>query len=119
MNINEMVEQLAQDLKNYASTDAIFGDPIELEGVTIVPVSKMSVGYGGGGGEGEEGSGERGSGGGAGGGVKIEPTALIIARQGDVSVVQIKSKESTLESLMEKIPETVDKITQRKEDDGE
>lgn len=120
MNINEMVEQLAEDLKHYASTDAIFGDPIELEGVTVVPVSRMSVGYGGGGGEGEDGSdGDKASGGGAGGGVKIEPTALIIASEGEASVVQIKNKESTLENLVEKIPETVEKIKKSKEDDQE
>ncbi len=112
MQIAEMIEQLADDLKSYASTSSIFGEPIELQGATVIPVSKMSVGYGGGGGEGKEGSsGDRGEGGGAGGGVKIEPAALIIAKDGEVSVVSIKARESKFDSLIEMIPEAVEKFS--------
>jgi len=114
MKIDEMIEQLAEDLKSYASTSSIFGEPMELNGATVVPVSKMSVGYGGGGGEGEEGSsGDKGGGGGAGGGVKIEPAALIIAKDGEVSVVSIKAKESKFDSLIEMIPEAVEKFSKK------
>ncbi len=121
MEIAEMIEQLADDLKSYASTSSIFGEPIELQGATVIPVSKMSVGYGGGGGEGEEGSsGDKGGGGGAGGGVKIEPAALVIAKDGDVSVVSIKGEGSKLDSLIEMIPEAVEKFSKKQsETEGE
>ena len=121
MEIAGMIEQLADDLKSYASTSSIFGEPIELHGATVIPVSKMSVGYGGGGGEGEEGSsGDKGGGGGAGGGVKIEPAALIIAKDGEVSVVSIKAKESKFDSLIEMIPEAVEKFSKKQcEKEGE
>jgi uncharacterized spore protein YtfJ len=114
MKVDEMIEQLADDLKSYASTSSIFGEPREIQGATVIPVSKMSVGYGGGGGEGEEGSsGDKGGGGGAGGGVKIEPAALIIAKDGEVSVVSIKAKESKFDSLIEMIPEAVEKFSKK------
>jgi len=120
MKVTEMIEQLAEDLKSYASTSSIFGEPMELNGATVIPVSKMSVGYGGGGGEGEEGSsGDKGGGGGAGGGVKIEPAALIIANKGDVSVVSIKAKESKFDSLIEMIPEAVEKISEKESETKE
>ncbi len=119
MEIAEMVEQLADDLKSYASTSSIFGEPIELQGATVIPVSKMSVGYGGGGGEGEEGSsGDKGVGG-AGGGVKIEPAALIIARNEEVSVVSIKDEKSKVGSLIEMIPEAVEKISEKQSEKEE
>lgn len=115
MEITEMIEQLADDLKSYASTSSIFGEPIEIQGATVIPVSKMSVGYGGGGGEGEEASsGDKGGGGGAGGGVKIEPAALIIAQDGEVSVVPIKAKDSKFDSLLGMIPEAVEKFSKKK-----
>jgi uncharacterized spore protein YtfJ len=115
MEITEMIEQLAEDLKSYASTSSIFGEPIEIQGATVIPVSKMSVGYGGGGGEGEEGSsGDKGGGGGAGGGVKIEPAALIIAQDGEVSVVPVKAKDSKFDSLLGMIPEAVEKFSKKK-----
>lgn len=117
MFIAEMIEKLADDLKSYASTEAIFGEPMELQGTTVVPVCKMSVGYGGGGGSGEDQSGEeKGSGGGAGGGVKIEPAALIVAKEGEVSVVAISGKGTKFDSLIEMIPKTVEKFTEKKED---
>ena len=120
MEIAEMIKQLADDLKSYASTSSIFGKPMELNGATVIPVSKMSVGYGGGGGEGEEGSsGDKGGGGGADGGVKIEPAALIIANKGDVSVVSIKAKESKFDSLIEMIPEAVEKFSKKQSEKEE
>jgi len=120
MEITEMIEQLADDLKSYASTSSIFGEPIEIQGATVIPVSKMSVGYGGGGGEGEEASsGDKGGGGGAGGGVKIEPAALIIAQDGEVSVVPIKAKDSKFDSLLGMIPEAVEKFSKKKDKKGE
>ncbi|MFW6104421.1 MAG: GerW family sporulation protein [Candidatus Bipolaricaulota bacterium] len=118
MSIAEMIEQLAGDLKNYATTESIFGEPMEIQGATIVPVCRMSVGYGGGGGEGEEGSdGDKGSAGGAGGGVSIEPAALIVAKDGEVSVVAIKNRESKLDTLIETIPKTIEKLTREKDKD--
>ena len=115
MSISEMVQKLADDLQNYASTEAIFGEPIKLNKATVVPVCKMSVGYGGGGGTGEESGEAKGSGGGVGGGVKIEPAALIVENEGEVSVVSIKNEVSKFDSLIEMIPEAVEKITNKTE----
>ena len=119
MIVSEILKQLGADLKNFASSDVVFGEPVELEGTKIVPMSKLSVGYGGGGGEGEgkdskSGSGE-GYGGGAGGGVKMEPVAVIVVKDGEVSVAKIGKKESKLESLIDLIPEALEKIKGTKE----
>jgi uncharacterized spore protein YtfJ len=115
MIVNEVLERLAGDLKKFASTETIFGDPIEIQGATIMPVCKMSIGYGGGGGEGTEPGKGGGTGGGAGGGIKLEPSALIIAKDGDISVVAIEGKSSTLGKLVEMIPEALDKVIEAKE----
>lgn len=123
MIVQDVLKQFAEDLRQFANTETIFGQPIELQGNTIIPVCKLSIGYGGGGGEGgeEEKTSGKGSGAGAGGGVKLEPAALIIAREGEVSVVGIWAKGSTLEALLEMIPETVEKLMKAKgiEKEGE
>ncbi|MEO0759841.1 MAG: spore germination protein GerW family protein [Cyanobacteria bacterium J06648_16] len=117
MITQNVVKQLAEDLKLFAKAETIFGEPIEVQGNTVIPVCKMSIGYGGGGGEGERADPKKGkgSGAGAGGGVKIEPTALIIVQEGKVSVVGIQAKESKLEALLEKVPETMGKLMAAKE----
>jgi uncharacterized spore protein YtfJ len=118
--IQELLEKLATDLKGFANTETIFGEPIEIQGATIIPVCKMSIGYGGGGGEGEgsdpKSGGGKGTGGGAGGGIKLDPAALIIAKEGDISVVAIEGKSSKLGALLEMIPETLEKVMKSKEE---
>jgi len=118
MIVQDVLRQLAEDMKQFAKTETIFGEPIEIQGSTVIPVCKMSVGYGGGGGEGEgtdeKKRGGKGSGAGAGAGVKIEPAALIIAKEGEISVVGIRAKGSKLEALLEMIPETIEKLKAKK-----
>lgn len=118
MIVQDVLRQLAEDMKQFAKTETIFGEPIEIQGNTVIPVCKMSIGYGGGGGEGEgtdeKKRGGKGSGAGAGAGVKIEPAALIIAKEGEISVVGIRAKGSKLEALLEMIPEAIEKLKARK-----
>mgnify|MGYP000701638283 FL=1 len=52
MIVQEVLMQLAEDLKRFAKTETIFGEPSEIQGNTVIPVCKLSIGYGGGGGEG-------------------------------------------------------------------
>ena len=71
-----------------ATTDAlsvarVFGDPHQLDGVTIVPVARIGGGAGGGGGEGT-GHDEAGSGFGTGFGVRAQPVGIYEIRDGDV-----------------------------------
>lgn len=114
MIVQDVLRQLAEDMKQFAKTETIFGEPIEIQGSTVIPVCKMSIGYGGGGGEGEgtdeKKRGGKGTGAGAGAGVKIEPAALIIAKEGKISVVGIRAKGSKLETLLEMLPETIEKL---------
>ena len=117
MIVQDVLRQLAEDLKGFARTETIFGEPIEIQGNTVIPVCKLSIGYGGGGGEGEGGEEKKagkGTGAGAGGGVKLEPAALIIAREGEISVVGIQAKRGRMEALLEMIPETVEKLMKAK-----
>jgi len=114
MITQDVLKQLAEDLKQFARTETIFGQPITIEGSTIIPVCKVSIGYGSGGGEGEGGAGQKGAGkgtgSGGGGGVKVEPSALVIVKDGDVSVVTISSKGAKFEALLEKLPLAIEKL---------
>lgn len=118
MIVQDVLKQLAEDLKSFGSTETIFGEPIDVQGSLVIPVCKLTVGYGAGGGEGEGEGGDKkggqgtgkGSGAGGGGGVKIEPAALVIAKDGEISVVGIQAKESRLGKLLEMIPDAIEKF---------
>jgi len=61
----------------------VFGEPIERDGVTIIPAASVGGGGGGGGGGGE-GKGQRGSGHGGGFGVSAKPAGAFVIREGRV-----------------------------------
>jgi uncharacterized spore protein YtfJ len=77
-NKETFVERLAQKLGITANAKYIYAEPIEREGVTIVPVAKAMYGFGGGSGEKD---GEKGSGGG--GGVVLTPVGYIEIKNGE------------------------------------
>jgi len=81
----DFVTKLANRVGVNASAAAIFGAPVEREGITIVPVGKVRWGFGGGYGRGiEEGSdsGDIGEGSGGGGGVAASPLGFIEIKDG-------------------------------------
>lgn len=75
---HQAVEALAERLGAVAAARAVFSDPVEREGVTVIPVARVRWGFGAGGGTGGlEGTKEHGEGGGGGGGVSASPLGYI------------------------------------------
>jgi uncharacterized spore protein YtfJ len=66
------------------SVRRVFGDPLETDGVTIIPVARVAGGAGGGGGEGTAEQ-QTGSGFGTGFGVRAEPVGIYSIRNGEIS----------------------------------
>jgi uncharacterized spore protein YtfJ len=75
MQVSEMIDS-ARDALNVRR---VFGEPIEKDGITIIPAAKIGGGAGGGSGDGEEGSGS-----GGGFGLSAKPAGAYIVRDGDV-----------------------------------
>ncbi len=112
MGVEETIKQIACELEKVASTKTVVGDPITAAGKTIIPVSKISMGFGAGGGEGKKDT-ESGFGGGGGAGAKIEPVAFIMLSEDDAKIFRISEKGDVgaiLSSLQEVVPELLDKI---------
>jgi len=112
MGVEETIKQIASELEKVASTKTVVGDPITAAGKTIIPVSKISMGFGAGGGEGKKDT-ESGFGGGGGAGAKIEPVAFIMLSEDDAKIFRISEKGDVgaiLSSLQEVVPELLDKI---------
>ena len=74
---NSLTERLAEMFKTIVAAKLIYGEPIEHDGVVIIPVSKLRYGFGGGMGKrnGEEG-------GGGGGGMIVHPAGYIELKEG-------------------------------------
>lgn len=94
---DSFIERLASRLGLHASASAVFDDPVDRDGVTVIPVAKVRWGFGGGSGRGiEEGSeaGEIGEGSGGGGGVMASPVGYIEIQDGQATFHRIKDPAS-------------------------
>ncbi len=120
--INEIVEIVSDQLANVASSDVVVGTPMELGGVTVVPISRVAVGIAAGGGAGEGESPDqkhgrgKGTGGGTGGAGKVRPVAVVVFGPDGVEILPVADKRGKLDRLIEKIPEWVERFEKHKKD---
>ena len=110
-----MLENTISKIREMVDVNSVVGDPITTaDGVTIIPISKISVGVAGGGSDyvsKHENKHENPFGGGAGGGVKVTPIAFLVIKEGIVRVLPIALPASTTaDRLVEQIPDTLDRI---------
>src|SRR3990170_1071613 len=108
MKVDEILKTVTEEISNMISTKTVIGEPITLEGKTIIPVTKVSFGFGSGGGEGKGKTGEEGFGGGGGGGGVIDPVAFLVVSREEVKVYSVKEK-GIISQLVEVIPEIMEK----------
>ncbi|MDZ7689266.1 MAG: spore germination protein GerW family protein [Halobacteriales archaeon] len=78
MNGGEKLSSIVDKIRENANAETVYGEPIEREGKTVVPVAKIAYGFGGGyGSEARDESQNGGEGGGIGGGVKATPAGVV------------------------------------------
>ena len=77
--VTDLLERIGQAVGQRAQVSAVFGEPVEREDLTVIPVAKARFGFGGGGGSGAR-RGDEGSGGGGGGGAVVSPIGYIELR---------------------------------------
>jgi uncharacterized spore protein YtfJ len=112
LGVEDTIREIASELEKIATTKTVVGDPITASGKTIIPISKISMGFGAGGGEGKRDS-ESGYGGGGGAGAKIEPVAFIMLSEEEARIFRISERGDTgslISSLPELVPEIMDKL---------
>jgi uncharacterized spore protein YtfJ len=91
--LDALAERLAERVGGVANAGAVFGDPVERGGVTVIPVAKVRWGAGGGGGTGvksRQGGEDTGEGGGGGAGVMASPVGYIEIRDGEARFVRVR-----------------------------
>ena len=108
-----MLENTIQKIREMLDVNTVVGNPISTpDGVTIIPVSIISVGFGGGGSDFASKNAENPFGGGVGGGVKVSPVCFLIIKDGNVRMISVPAPaNTTTERIVEMLPDTLDKIT--------
>lgn len=109
--INGFVGVSMDKIRTLADANTMMGDPINCgDGTTIIPVSKVSVGFASGGSDLPTRTSKEYFAGGAGGGMSVKPVGFLVIRNGDVQLVQLTMNADKTNVLLEKLPEYVDKL---------
>lgn len=115
-NLPNMLDSTIAKIREMVDVNSVVGDPIvTADGVTIIPISKVSVGFGGGGSDfvsKNVNNQENPFGGGVGAGVKVTPIAFLIIKEGSVRMLPVATPaNTTADRIVELVPDTLDKIS--------
>jgi uncharacterized spore protein YtfJ len=103
-NVVEIIQSVVAELKEMARSESIVGVPVSVNGKTVLPVIKISVGFAVGGAQGNSASHM----GGGGGGISMEPSAFIIMDDEGVSL--LPAKRTSWDGLIEAVPAVAKKL---------
>jgi len=105
MSIEALADTLLEKLRHISQAETVIGKPIQAGQTTIIPVSRVSLGFGIGG---HVGKGDlKGSGGGA----QVDPVAFLVIQGDDVRVLPVSKDSSLLSKVTEIIPDVLAKFS--------
>ncbi len=104
MALSDVIKTALDQINFIAKTETVIGEPIHAGNVTLIPVSKISIGFAAGGAGNEE---KSGSGAGTGGGINITPMAFISIIGDKVRVHPIEKNDPSLGQILSLAPELI------------
>ena len=110
-DIENLFDKAVTEIERMLNTKTVVGEPINVEGNTLIPLVNIGFGFGVGGGKGSEPSKGSGQGGGTGGGGGVKPVAVVVVNADGVRVEPIKSSTA---SVLEKVADSVGKVATAK-----
>lgn len=133
--VSEMLSQVAENFKGMIDANSVIGEPIVAgDGTMIVPISKVSFGFGGGGSEFDSQKvsdarfAEPRFGGGMGCGASVKAEAFLVINDSNVRIVSMGNDNSPVSKIVDLVPGIIDKVNsfianrsekKQKEDTGE
>jgi len=116
-NVEDLLKTSMGEIERMLNTKTVVGEPITIEGSTLIPLVSVGFGFGAGGGTGTMKSGEagEGSGMGTGGGGGVKPIALVIIDKDGVRMEPIKGAAT---SVLEKVADVIGKTARKDGNDS-
>jgi len=117
MNVAEAAKMVMEQIKETVRYETVVGTPVQAEDSVIIPVSRVSFGFGAGGGGSDDAS--KRSGMGTGGGATIEPVAFVVVSKGKAQLLPLKSREATMTRIIDLVPSLIDLFKDKKPKEAE
>jgi len=110
--LNDLMRATMEKIHEMVDTNTIVGEPIITpDGVTLIPISKVSFGFASGGGDYGKQQPKDNFLGGSGAGVKISPVAFLVIKDGATRVLPVTiPPATTVDRIIEMVPDIMDKV---------
>lgn len=109
-NLQNMIVSMMQGMEGFLSTKTVVGEPTQIGDTTIIPLVDVTFGVGAG-----ASTQEKKNNGGGGMSGKMSPSAVLVIKNGQIKLVNIKNQDS-MTKILDLIPDLVDKFTASKAD---
>ena len=107
--LNNLMDTAMQNVKKLVDVNTVVGEPIYTpDGTTLIPISRVSLGFGGAGADFAQ---NKGYGGGTGCGVRVEPLGFIVVKEGSVRMMNvIPPANNTVDRIIDLVPTVIDRV---------
>ncbi len=109
-SFNEVVNSMMQGMESFLSSKTVVCEPTQAGDTTIIPLVDVTFGVGAG-----ASSQEKKSGGAGGMTGKMSPSAVLVVKNGQVRLVNIKNQD-TVTKIIDMVPDLIDRFTTKKEE---
>lgn len=110
--ITDLMATTIEKLRELANSETVIGNPIKVaENTTIIPVSKLSIGFASGGSDFPSKNPKELFGGGGGAGVTVTPKAFLVVENGNVRLLQLAKDGESIDRLVGMIPDAINQIS--------
>ena len=110
-SIDNILGSTLDGIRKMVDVETVIGDAIKInDETTLLPISKVSVGFAAGGTTFGKAGEKENFGGGAGGGVKVTPVAFLVINGTEVRTIFLSENPDAIDKIASYLPAAVDKI---------
>ncbi len=109
MNLTDIIKTAMDQIQYIAKTETVIGEPIHAGNLTLIPVSRISVGFAAGGAGKDD---KSGAGAGTGGGINITPLAFISIFDDKLQVHSVSKSDVGLGKILALAPDLIRKVAE-------
>lgn len=124
-SIQSLMETTLETIKGSIDANTIIGDPIKTETTVVVPISKVTIGFGIGGGEYSKGYDKDGNSkdnqksedkndtnfaGGSAGAITVQPVAFVVVEDGQTRLMSLDDNVNLVDNILTITPKVIEKI---------
>lgn len=121
-SIQSLMETTLETIKGSIDANTIIGDPIQAENTVVVPISKVTIGFGIGGGEYSKGydkkkesqidteKNDTNFAGGSAGAISVQPVAFVVVENGETRLMSLENNINLVDNILTITPKVIEKI---------